>query len=184
MEFYKLQVLLLTLPCSPHSFAIIHRSDWTTTVCETTDSNFYLIIKINSPRFLKSRVSYYYNSNATLQLCLLIAGYVNPNPGPVTNTLPKSGNQRITYIREKLLELKDFGKNMHIRPDVWNCIKLLKINSKPVTHRGKGSKLNRTRKRQNESTPSSINSTQLVLKINRTLEDCLMEVTRLSTQII
>ena len=155
MDFYKLQILLLTLLCSAHS---------STTDTEVTELQRYVkpqspsfTIEINSTRFLKARVPYYHNSNATFQLCLLIAGDVNPNPGPVNcakNTSQKSGDQRITYDREKLLELKDFGKNNHIRPDVWNCIKILKINSKPVTHRGIGSRLNRTRKRQYESTQS------------------------------
>ena len=40
-----------------------------------------------------------------------------PRPVNCTNTLRKSRDQRITCEREQLLDLKDFGKNNHIRPD-------------------------------------------------------------------
>ena len=119
--------------------------------------------RITTSGFLKARIQYHHNSDATFQLRLLVAGDVNPNPGPDQCPSPSPTSNfghRITYDRDTLLEFKDYGKFTHINPDVWNCLRSLKINSMRVTHRGKGPGIRFRTDSPNEVEPELSNVSQ------------------------
>ena len=105
-------------------------------------------------KYLPQHISYYGNSSATFQIDLLIlAGDVNPNPGPPNedtsdNPRSTSSSTRISYTNDELRQLNCVPKvsRCTLNPSVLDYIQ---SHSKPRrTHRGK--KGGRRRKRRND----------------------------------
>ena len=105
-------------------------------------STFVLHQSYNDSRstrsFIGTRIQYYNNSSATFQLRLLIAGDINPNPGPDENQSPsppitECKPKRGTYTRETLLNLKN---NSYLPSTVWQRVKTLGIQNAKATRRG------------------------------------------------
>ena len=90
-------------------------------------------------KYLGSHISYYPNSSATFQLRLLLAGDINPNPGPSVDTpgLSASSQHRKRYSISDLLDVRISCSKLPIPLNAWKTIKNLRINSKHPTHRGR-----------------------------------------------
>ena len=115
--------------------------------------------RIHRTHYLGSRVAYYANSDSTFQL-LLIAGDVQPNPGP-TKPVSKCDNHldltnnthhtvstetpiRKTYDSNQLKNFKCAGAKPRIPRMVWRKLLTLGISVKKPTRRGSvGGKRNR-----------------------------------------
>jgi hypothetical protein len=96
-------------------------------------------------KFLHTPIAYYCNSTATFQLRLLVAGDINPNPGPTNavitsksnsnhllhveeSSMPQQCNQPPKYCRNQLLNLN--SRKYELSQTTWNNIKLLGIDAK------------------------------------------------------
>ena len=117
---------------------------------------------ITEKRLVGKRITLYSNSSVTFRYRLLIAGDINPNPGPqcdndndvansnTSSVIPSSSTQKIpiTYTREALLNLN----GSHRLPvEVWQNVKHLKLNANHPTRRKK-------RRSRSNKTVSSLSS--------------------------
>ena len=90
-----------------------------------------------SINYLGTRIQYNPNTSATFQIkLLLLAGDINPNPGPdgspVSSNLPKFPRK---YNLSELMHMRDSCQKLRIPLQAWRTIKELRINSKRPTHR-------------------------------------------------
>ena len=98
----------------------------------------------NSKGYLLARVAFYANSTATFQLELLVAGDINPNPGPLVHgdseanlaSKPDFKINRTHYDRNHLVQLRASGY-CRLPINVWNKILALGISKSHRSHRGK-----------------------------------------------
>ena len=98
---------------------------------------------ITEKHLIGKRITLYANSSATTRYRLLVAGDVDPNPGPVIaidpTTLVDSNHtanrpQRITYNRDSLIQLNG---NHRLPQQTWQTLKSLNLNAQTPTRRGK-----------------------------------------------
>ena len=128
MQYHQLALVILGLCISGHEHGVVLAKY----NCSLVNTNWNPV----HHKYLGTRVSYYRNSSASLQLELLIAGDVNPNPGPESapQFLTHPNRERITYSRTELLQANSVKQNVSL--STWPTITSLDIQSKRVTHRG------------------------------------------------
>lgn len=95
-------------------------------------------------KFLKSRFPYNVNSTSSFQLELLKSMDVNPNPGPpspsnLPNTSDDSQLPKYVYSTATLRALNPYKQisKPHLPAEIWNNIKMLKLNRSSITRRRK-----------------------------------------------
>ena len=108
------------------------------TNCINLDCQPVVNQSITEKQFVGKRISLYANSSVTFRYRLLLAGDINPNPGPPNyessdlltsnDTVPttKLHTLPITYSREALLNLNG---PYRMPPEVWQNLKDLKLNA-------------------------------------------------------
>ncbi len=140
------QVVILTLLLIYSS--LIHLSDAVPN-CELSNisvpQKYYdCTYKYENGKYLKCRILYYANSNASFQLELLVCGDIEVNPGPTTESddfkhppcISSTSNDfkpcKIYYSRNELLYLNKYDQQTapHLPCDLWNHLKNLSISNR------------------------------------------------------
>ena len=88
--------------------------------------------KLTRSKFLGTRIPYTRNSCASFQIDILVAGDINPNPGPETPRFEQT-KSRLVYTSEQLLALNSYNGTRKSLPklqtDVWTRITSLGIRN-------------------------------------------------------
>ena len=109
---------------------------------------------IHHHKYLGTRTAYYGNTTATFQLELLVAGDVNPNPGPQTTVnnvvdKPNTNHQVITYDSKQLRAFNKYTaqKTQPLPTSLLNHLKVLGINATDTNHYPGSCKDSRSKRR-------------------------------------
>jgi exonuclease III len=120
-------------------FSYCHRS-----VCRPTVTQ-----QITEKRFVGKRITLYPNSTSSFRYRLLLAGDVEPNPGPIDDngdlnnlrlTTPTSTAQTKRHIKYSRDDLLNLNGPYRMSSATWLKLKDLKLNANPPTRRKKHSK--------------------------------------------